>query len=107
MKNKTNDSGADFILFSATRPIQIDDTLLEELEERHPNIALGYDNLDQRVADFSEKQGIAYVSSLSEMRELQAGGNPPHLPCDGHWSRDAHQRAAELLASYLVTREYI
>ncbi len=107
IKNMTNDSGANFILFSGTREIQIDDTLFEDLEERHPNIALGHENLDKRLAAFSENQGIAYVSSLSAMRALQATGEAVHLPCDGHWSRDAHQRAAELLADYLVNGGYI
>ena len=107
MNNKSNNSGAKFILFSVTRAIQVDDTPFKELEERHPDIALGYDNLDKRLAAFSLHEGIAYVSSLSAMRELQASGKSAHLSCDGHWSRDAHQRAGELLADYLVTGGYL
>lgn len=107
MKSKSNNSGAEFILFPVTREIQVSDAMFKELEERHSSMALGYDNLDKRLAAFSENAGIAYVSSLSAMREMQASGKSAHLSCDGHWSRDAHQRAAELLAEYLVSGGYI
>lgn len=94
------------MLFSVTRAIQVDDTLLMDLANNHPNLSLSYDNLDKRLAAFAENEDIAFVSSLSAMRELQASGKPAHLDCDGHWSRDAHKRAAQLLADYLITREY-
>jgi hypothetical protein len=106
MKNLSNISGADFTLFSVTRAIQVDDTLLMNLANNHPNLSLNHDNLDKRLAAFAENEDIAFVSSLSAMRELQASGKPAHLECDDHWSRDAHKRAAELLADYLITGEY-
>jgi len=107
MKNTSKNSGAEFILFSVTRKVQVDDKMFKALEEGHPNISLAYDNLEKRLATFSENEGIAYVSSLVAMRELQASGKSVHLICDGHWSRDAHQRAATLLADYLVTGGYL
>lgn len=106
-RSTSNNSGAEFVLFSVTKGIQVDDAEFRKLEERHPDIALAYDNLDKKLAAFTRHEGIAYVSSLSAMRELQASGKSVHLACDGHWSRDAHQRAAELLADYLVTGGYI
>lgn len=107
MKNTSKNSGAEFILFSVTRKVQVDDKMFKALEEGHPNIPLAYDNLEKRLATFSENESIGYVSSLLAMREFQASGKSVHLSCDGHWSRDAHQRAAELLADYLVTGHYL
>ena len=107
MKNTSKNIGAEFILFSVTREVQVDDKMFKALEEHHPNIPLAYDNLDKRLATFSENEGIAYVSSLVAMRELQASGKSVHLSCDGHWSPEAHKRAADLLADYLVTGGYL
>lgn len=107
MKNTSQNSGAEFILFSATHGIQFDNKTFKALQEDHPNIPLAYNNLEKRLATFSEKEGMTYVPSLLAMRELQASGKSVHLSCDGHWSRDAHQRAAQLLADYLVTEHYL
>ena len=107
MKNTSKDSGAKFILFSGTREVQVDDKMFKALEKHYPNIPLAFDNLDKRLATLSENEGIAYVSSLVAMRELQASGKAVHLSCDKHWSRDAHQRAADLLADYLETGDYL
>jgi hypothetical protein len=100
-------SGARFILFSAADFTAVEDRPFKELEERHPGMALKYDNMERRLATFSVDEGIAYVSSLPAMRDLQAGGKSAHFDCDGHWTRDAHKRAAELLADYLIAGGYI
>lgn len=107
MEKMSTLSGAEFVLFSVTRAIQVDDRLMMELAKKHPNLSLSHDNLAKRLATFAEFEEIAYVSSLSAMRDLQASGKPAHLKCDGHWSPDAHKRAAELLADYLITGEYL
>ncbi|MCZ6874235.1 MAG: hypothetical protein O7G88_12030 [bacterium] len=107
MNNASKNSGTEFILFSLTHAIQVDEEMFKELEERHPDMALGTDVLDKRLAAFSRHEGIAYVSSLSAMRELRASGKFAHLSCDGHWSRDAHRRVAELLVDYLISGKHI
>ena len=107
MKGESNKGGAEFLLFSVTRDIQISDDAFKELKAGYPDIALGYDKLEKRLATFSKKEGIPYIPSLYPMRELQATGKNVHLPCDGHWSRDAHHRAANLLAEYLVAMGYL
>ncbi len=107
MKNTSNNNGAEFVLFTVTRAAQVDDTLFAELEKYHPHLSVSYDILDNRLTAFAENEDIDFLSSLSVMRELQASGKPAHLHCDGHWTRDAHNQAAEVLANYLITGEYI
>jgi len=96
--------GAEFILFSATKAIEVDDRLFTTLQLQHPGLALQYDNMEKRLAKFSRAKDIDYVSSLSAMRNMKFNGKSVHLDCDGHWSRHAHKRAAELLADHIISR---
>lgn len=106
MQAASTDAGADFILFFVTSQLQVSDEAFGELQAAHPRIALGYDNLEKRLATFSSEAGISCVTSLPAMRALQATGTDVHPVCDGHWTRAAHHRAAEILTEYLLSGDY-
>lgn len=107
MKELSNSNGATFIMFSVTSAMQTDDRAFAELSARHPSITLKRDNLERRLAALAREEDIPYLPSLPAMRELHAAGKDVHLSCDGHWTRDAHHRTADLLADYLVDMGYL
>jgi len=47
---------------------------------------------------------IEYIDLLPAIQAADTPDNPLHLPCDGHWTLNAHILVADVLAEYLRTR---
>ena len=103
---RTERAGARFILLGVANTMQLSDEDFDKLRNDYPHIPLDRDIVHKRLASFSAAEGIDYLPSLPAMRELQAAGTEVRLSCDGHWSREAHQRAAEILAGYITAGDY-
>jgi hypothetical protein len=104
---RTANAGARFILFPVTHPLQVSEEYFNWFRNEHPDIALDSNNPQRRLEAFARDHDIDYLSVLPAMRELQAAGKNVHHSCDGHWTREAHRRAAQLLAGYLLDRGYL
>ena len=102
IKWEAENHGADFILFSVTSGVQLLDDEFKALQDQHPQLQLQRDRLENRLSEFAEKEDFLYFPSLPVMRKLQEQGGVVHLPCDGHWSDEAHEQAGRLLAREIV-----
>jgi hypothetical protein len=50
----------------------------------------------------AKEEGFLYIASMPAMRELQNRGIDVHWSCDGHWTAEAHDQAADLLAEEII-----
>ncbi len=98
--------GAGFWLVTLSNPIQV-----------HPDAALRRDYMaaagvetldypDRRLADFGRRAGIPVVTLAGPMAEHVAREGVvlhgfPEAPGNGHWNREGHRLAAEILAERL------
>jgi hypothetical protein len=66
-------------------------TLLERAEAR-----------ESVVAEWCEREGIAFVSATGELRQAALGGTQVYYTYDQHWTPEGHQVVASAVHGYLV-----
>jgi hypothetical protein len=105
------DAGSELLLVAVSSPHQVHPDP-EYRRRRLVEIEKGTDLLywNKRLGRLAEREGIAYLS-LSEPFQLDATatgrclhGFENMLPCDGHWNRDGHRLAADLVATAICDR---
>ena len=101
MKRETEKHGADVLLFSVTRELEVSDDAFRTFQKQYPQLDLEQDHLDNRLKQFSRDNGIVFASSLAAMRELHENGIAVHFTCDGHWTKEAHHEAGEILSKVI------
>lgn len=102
MKKESEKHGADFMIFSLSNPEQISTELFEKVKEIHPKIELNKYEPEKRLADFLDEKSIKHFSVLLYMERLADSGITVHVPCHGHWSKEANHLAGKALAKYIL-----
>jgi hypothetical protein len=106
MRDVAHAGDAQTAVFVIPLAIQLADAPLERfLADRGISAdAIELDRPQRVVAEWGARTGVAVIDLLADFRAATQSGDELYIPLDGHWNRDGHALAAEVVARELVAR---